>query len=175
MAFHKAPKECNVLRSNPLACQVPDSIMRRGLGLLIWMVVSFRCIYSAFWAGGNRQTGYIFSWRCARIGCSSVSRKSNRLCLHVLSYGTRDGLDGHPHVPNQTEENPSKLKLHILNSAFHVHNPYGFLTSGRSQAPSAYPENVSMDTRGADEAQNGGFCFQVPPPGRPEIRKRILG
>ena len=60
MAFHKAPKECNVRRSNPLACQVPRLIMRRGLGPLIWMVVSFTCIYVAFWPEGDRQTGYIY-------------------------------------------------------------------------------------------------------------------
>lgn len=32
--------------------------------------------------------------------------------LMICHMGTRDGLDGPPHVPNQTEENPSKLKLH---------------------------------------------------------------
>jgi hypothetical protein len=62
--------------------------MKRGLGPpLIWMVVVIH-MHLRWRSGpeGDRQTGYMFSWRCARIGFSNVSRKSNRLFATMICH-----------------------------------------------------------------------------------------
>jgi hypothetical protein len=46
------------------------------------------------------------------IRFSSVSRKSNRLCLPCFVAWDSRWPGWTSHVPNQTEQNPSKLKLH---------------------------------------------------------------
>jgi hypothetical protein len=78
--------------------------MRRGLGFLIWMgsVIQMHLLGVL----GREETGRQVTYLAGVVHGSdvpSVPRKSNRLCLHVLSHGTHNGPDGHPHVPNQTE------------------------------------------------------------------------
>jgi hypothetical protein len=114
MAFHKALKECNVLRSNSLACQVPDSIMGRGLGLLIWMVSVIQM--HLLGVLGLEETGRQVTYLAGVVhgsGCSSVSRKSNRLCLRVLViWGLAMAWMDIPMSHIRLKENPSKLKRH---------------------------------------------------------------
>jgi hypothetical protein len=188
MAFHKALKECNVLRSNSLACQVPDSIMGRGLGLLIWMVSVIQM--HLLGVLGLEETGRQVTYLAGVVhgsGWSSVSRKSNRLCLHVLSYGdSRWPGWTSPMCQIRLRRNPSKLKLHIEFRFPHVHDPYGFLTSGRSQAPTCVSRG--MYRWGADEATTVALLQDQAAACSPlredqfvvrschsEIRKRVLG
>ena len=64
---------------------------------------------------GGRRQGRQVTYLAGVVHGSDVPVSQERardFAFMFCHMGTRDGLDGHPHVPNQTEENPSKLKLH---------------------------------------------------------------